>query len=133
MHTYYTLLIVTLLVGCASNKAAQYPYVSGPLEKIGLSCNNNEALKVAKIAALKKYPSVEEKLNKYGFSIFRSFYSGEQENYPHKYSLKSVFYYYPVGRPEEGKSFEESLTVLLTKECKVIEVHYSKGIGQVTY
>lgn len=131
MRTILLLFVGALFVGCASNRAPEYPFQSIPLGSIGLLCSNEEALAIAKSAALEKYPNTKEKLKKYNFSDYTSTYSGKAEAYPHQYHLKAIFQYYPIGKPEFGNFFSETVTVSLTKECQVISVEYSKGFGQL--
>jgi hypothetical protein len=129
----YFIFACLLFFACSHPPRQEYPYISGSLSQIGLSCNDTFALDAAEKAVLRQYPKLEKKLKNNHFSIFRSWYGGDAGKMKHTYSLKAIFNYYSIGNPSEGKYFEESIEVRMTKNCEVDDVIYLRDTLQVTY
>ncbi len=127
------MLVLSFIISCSHPQRQTYPYIGDSLDQIGLVCTNDQALILARDAALEKFPELEKKLTENPFSIFKSWYGGDTGKMSYKYSLKAIFYYYSLGKPEEGKYYEESVEVLMTKNCVVNDVIYLKDRLQVTY
>lgn len=121
--------LMVMFFGCSDASKFEYYIKSVKLAEIGLLCDDNEALRLAEKAVGSKYPGLIAKLRQHKFSIFDALYSGRSG---YVYSLKSIFNYYSVGKDDSGEFFEESVEVLMDKNCKVDDVIYFKGNAQIT-
>jgi len=124
-------IFIGILIGaCSSGAKFEYPFKSGKLSEMGLSCSDAEALNLAEKAVKDKYPSLSSKLEQNKFSVFSVSYAGSGD---YVYSMKSIFDYYSIGRSDLGTFFEEYVEVVLEVDCEIKDVVYFKGNNKITY